>query len=233
MEQHSAHSKINGKKSVLTPTMRLQLRQRQRKNQAARTGQLDWEALRTRMSTIGQLAEVKADPALILRERAASLARPIESVVDNATANTLVILQRANCQLAVEVEYVREIVPLESVTYVPGVPEFIVGVINARGKILTLVDLEIFLRVGLGEATSESNQQKQTVIMLQTESFEFGILCDSFPTISQHNSVQFRELHHTSLNYRSDYLKGIGPEGVLLVNLGALIADTGFIVNQV
>lgn len=233
MEQHSAHSKMSGKKSVLTPTMQLQLRQRQRKNQAARTSQLDWEALRARMSTMDQLAELRADSALILRERAGSLARPIESIVDNATANTLVILRRANCQFALEVEYVREIVPLESVTYVPGVPEFIVGVINARGKILTLVDLEIFLCTSIAESRTRVDQQKQTVIMLQTESFEFGVLCDSFPTISQHNSAQFRELHQTSLNYRSNYLTGIGPEGVLLVNLGALIADPGFIVNQV
>ena len=230
MEQ-PVNFKTSKKKSVLSPTMRLQLRQMQRKNSAARSGSLDWEAIRARMENAGQLTNLKADPARILRERATELARPIESATAGA-ADTLVILRRANCQMALEVEYVREIIPLENVTYVPGVPDFIVGVVNARGKILTLVNLEIFLRQDRSEARSEVGNQKQTIVMLEMDRFEFGALCDDFPIIGQHNPTQFSELNNINLDYRTDYLKGIGPEGVLLINLPALVADPDFLVEQ-
>lgn len=231
-ENSSVQPEKNRKKPVLSPIMRLQLRRKHYRNEAQRQGRLDWQALHERSAQTGSSPDPKINEARVLRERAAELARPVESVVSGASADTLVILRHNHCQIALEVEYVREIIPLESITYVPGVPEFIAGVVNARGKILTVVNLEVFLRRNPTIRRDTDAAHKQTVVMLEMGSFEFGVLCEGFPVIGQHNSTQFHEIPGALMDYRTEYLKGIDREGALLVNLAALTADPEFIVDQ-
>jgi purine-binding chemotaxis protein CheW len=221
----------NNRKAVLSPTMRLQLRRMRHKTGVERKA-TDWEAIRKRVAESGQQSELKVNTAEVLHDRAVALARPLETVLSDTSANTLVVLQRGSCQLALDVEYVREIIPLESVTYVPGVPEFIVGVVNARGKILTLVNLEIFLRQGAIGSNINDTDQKQTVVMVETGNFEFGLLSDGFPAIGQHELALFTEVNQTTLDYRTEYLMGIDSNGVLLLNLAALVTDPDFLVDQ-
>lgn len=220
----------SGKKLVLSPLMRLQLRHARRK--AATRENLNWETIHARLSALGHISEVQIDPAKVLAKRAAELARPLESANAPTTAKALVVVQQANCQIAFDVEFVREIIPLESVTYVPGVPEFIVGVVNARGKILTLINLEIFLQADAFISPNNSEEQKQTIVMLEIDSFEFGVICSGFPFISQHDPLAFRPLSDVMLSYRGQHLQGINPDGVLLVNLPSLVADPTFLVEQ-
>ncbi|NWJ95244.1 MAG: chemotaxis protein CheW [Chloroflexi bacterium] len=220
------------KKPALSPIMRLQLRRMKHNSDSAKKGITDWDAIRAKIAATGQADELKVDTGRVLHNRAVELARPVETVLSGTSTNTLVVLQRGSCQLALDVEYVREIIPLESVTYVPGVPEFIVGVVNARGKILTLVNLEIFLRQGAGSLGLGQADQKQTVVMVETGNFEFGLLCDGFPVIGQHNPTLFKESSHTILDYRTDYLVGMDTNGVLLLNLATLVTDPDFLVDQ-
>jgi purine-binding chemotaxis protein CheW len=224
--------KNNGKKLVLSPTMRLQLRRNRHKRSPNYKGSLDWEAIHQRLSKVNQTTEIYSDPAKILRERAAELARPVYSGISSTSTNTTVVLQQVSCRIAFDVEFVREIIPLESVTYVPGVPEFIVGVVNARGKILTLINLELFLHPQATRSLANQEDQKQTIVMLETGSFEFGVLCNGFPIIGQHSLRSFRELTDVTLDYRSQHLQGIDPEGILLINLPSLVADPAFLVEQ-
>lgn len=100
----------------------------------------------------------------------------------------------------IESAFVREVYPLKDFTPLPGAPPFVLGIINVRGQILSVVDLKKFFNLpqkGLGELNK--------VIIIRNEQLEFGILADvmlgtrpiSLETIlPQNTSFENMEVEH-------------------------------------
>jgi|GEM_PF-380987 len=218
------------KKAVLNATMRLQLRSMQKKAKNRKEGSLDWEAAHKRLAALGQADFLKNDPVAILQERTLEIARPVQNIINGRTDTPLVVLHCGQLQLALEVEYVREIIRLENLTEVPGTPDFVAGVVNARGKILTLINLELFLNQKARK--SQESQQKGNIIVVETGNFQFGLICDDSPEIAQHDPTAFKPITSLRLDYNITHLTGINPEGILLLNLLSLVTDPDFLVNQ-
>ena len=53
----------------------------------------------------------------------------------------LIVFQACDEWFSLPIEWVREIQPLEAVTRVPNAPAEVLGVLNLRGRVLTLFDL--------------------------------------------------------------------------------------------
>jgi purine-binding chemotaxis protein CheW len=97
----------------------------------------------------------------VLARRAASLAQ--EAAEDNASDRIALLLFRIGVEwYAVRVEDVRELYQEYEVTPVPCVPDFIQGVVNIRGEILSVVDLAKIM--GLGLALAEGQQLPAIVV---------------------------------------------------------------------
>lgn len=80
----------------------------------------------------------------ILRERAASLAQT-ESDEHAVQTRGLLLFRLGDEMYAVGIESVREIVNGFSVTRIPCVPTHVLGVINVRGEIVSVIDLAAVL----------------------------------------------------------------------------------------
>jgi chemotaxis signal transduction protein len=99
------------------------------------------------------LAE-KADE--VLRKRADSLAR--ETVDEEATDQVSLLLFRIGEEwYAVRVEDVREIFQEYQITPVPGLPDYVLGVVNVRGEILSITDPARLMHIGSIELTPDVN----------------------------------------------------------------------------
>ncbi len=97
----------------------------------------------------------------VLAERAASLAQ--EAVDDTAGDEVALLLFRLGVEwYAVRVAEVREIYQEYEVTPVPCVPDFIQGVVNIRGEILSVTDVSKMM--GLGAAWMEGEQPPAIVV---------------------------------------------------------------------
>jgi purine-binding chemotaxis protein CheW len=230
----NSNSRKITKKPVTTALMRLQFRQMQNKAKHNLAKRLAKVANSPSLDVATLEDKAKEETRLLLQQRAAELAQPIAPFITDTIANTLVILKNNNCQMALNVGYVREIIPLEGASLVPGVPAFIVGVINWRGNILTLVNIEIFLRQGSsrGYTTNAPAVQKQSVVLVESDGFDFGLLCEDFPTIRQQAVAEFSPVASSILDYSTDYLIGVNADGVLLLDLPKVIASSSFLVNQ-
>jgi purine-binding chemotaxis protein CheW len=55
-----------------------------------------------------------------------------------------------------EILKVREIIGLMDITHVPGMPGYVLGVINLRGKVIPVIDLRLKFNMNAGERTSET-----------------------------------------------------------------------------
>lgn len=75
---------------------------------------------------------------------------------------------------AIDIRDVKEIIRVRPVTELPGVPDFITGIISLRGKILPVVDL----RLRLGFPAPEEQLPMARIIVVALEDRTAGILVD-------------------------------------------------------
>jgi len=96
---------------------------------------------------VSSLAETAED---VLRRRAESLA--VESLEEEVSDSVALLLFRIGEEwYAVRVSEVREIFQEYEVTAIPCVPDFIVGVVNVRGEILSITDPARLMHLGVIE----------------------------------------------------------------------------------
>ncbi|MEJ2201393.1 MAG: chemotaxis protein CheW, partial [Desulfuromonadaceae bacterium] len=110
----------------------------------------------------------------ILKKRALTLAEKPSDRTANKDLMEVVEFLLAEERYAIESSYISEVYPLRDLTTLPGTPPFVRGIINLRGKILSIIDLRIFFAL---PETGLSDLNK--VIVLHNRNMEFGILADT------------------------------------------------------
>ena len=127
----------------------------------------------------------------------------------------------------VELKYVREVYPLTELTPIPGIPSFVLGIINVRGEILSVIDIKKFF-----DLPEKGLTDLNKVIILHSPEMEFGVLADSIIGV---HSILLNELQ-TSLptltGIREEYLKGVTKERKVILDAERLLTDKGIIVNE-
>ncbi len=86
------------------------------------------------------------------------------------------LFQIAGRRFATALSNVREVIALQNLTSVPGMPEYYSGLINLRGKIISILDLKI--RLGLKDAKCEILVRRPTVIVTQGGEEPLGLIVD-------------------------------------------------------
>ena len=86
----------------------------------------------------------------------------------------VVVFNLAAERYAVESTCVREVYPLTELTPLPCTPPFVMGIMNVRGDILAVIDLQVFLGLPAG-----SPVQRDHVIIVESADSIFGILTDA------------------------------------------------------
>jgi purine-binding chemotaxis protein CheW len=98
----------------------------------------------------------------------------IETLTEQSTHTALLatfFVRKALC--ALDASRVQEVIRVESVTSVRHAPPEVAGVMNLRGKIVTLLDLGMILGFGKSEVTRESR-----VFIIEDRSEFLGVLVD-------------------------------------------------------
>lgn len=111
-----------------------------------------------------------ADKA-ILEERAAVLGQPLDDGTTDALM-PLAIIRLNQDYFGVDLELVRDFAPVPAIATVPCCPDHIVGNINLRGEIVTLVDLRYALNL------TPSDQPGRQVMVIAVDEIVAGIPVD-------------------------------------------------------
>lgn len=129
-----------------------------------------------------------------------------------------VIFKLGEEHFAVETDKILSINDMMAITNVPKAPKHIKGLINLRGSIKSLVDINLLLNI-------ECNKEQNNIIILKVYDEEIGIIVDEVEEVVDIDEqiVQRLETHKTE-----DYIKGIVDlEGKLLT-----IIDIEKLLNQ-
>ncbi|MBT1707486.1 chemotaxis protein CheW [Fulvivirgaceae bacterium PWU5] len=81
-------------------------------------------------------------------------------------------------KFAISVEYVQEVVELEQVTKVPNAPDYMLGIINLRGRVLPLLDTRMKLGLKRTEITKKSRIMILDLTTADDKSLQVGALVD-------------------------------------------------------
>lgn len=127
----------------------------------------------------------------------------------NLMHNKYLVFSLAKEQYALPASYISEIIGMQSITAVPNVAEYIQGVINLRGKVISVFDTRI--RLGLpivhyGERTC--------IIITHHENFgDTGFIVDAVVEVADVREEQISAPPATLKGYRSRFLKGMIQHG--------------------
>jgi purine-binding chemotaxis protein CheW len=163
----------------------------------------------------------------ILRRRARALAQKRAQVGLGKVLLEIVEFSLASETYGFEAAFVREVYPLKAFTPLPNVPPFVLGIVNVRGQILSILDLRRFFDMpdrGLG--------QLNKLLILRNEHMELGILADD---ILGARSIEVEGLQGappTVSGIGAQYLRGVTDERVILLDAGRLLSDKQIIVHQ-
>jgi purine-binding chemotaxis protein CheW len=127
----------------------------------------------------------------------------------------------------VETRHVGEVLPLADLTPVPCTPAFIAGVVNVRGRITVVIDIQKFFGVATRGLTDLHH-----VILVRGGELELGVLADAIVGVRAHAREELQPALPVSAGVSADYVIGMTAERVLVLDLARMLADPRMIVNE-
>jgi purine-binding chemotaxis protein CheW len=128
---------------------------------------------------------------------------------------------------AVEEQYIGEVLILKELTPIPGVPNYVAGIANIRGRIVSILNLKLLLGVA-SKGITELNR----IIILKHNKMEFGILADSILGSSSIPSAQLAQKPLTLQGDAARYVKGVTVDGLVILDCAQLLSDRAIIINH-
>ena len=163
----------------------------------------------------------------ILKARAQALAREPEPAEAAGERIEVVEFLLAHERYALESQYVREVYPLENLTPLPCTPAFVLGIVNLRGEILSVIDLKKFF-----ELPEKGLTDLNKVIVLQSGNMLFGILADVIAGVRRIPVTDIQPSLPTLTGVREEYLKGVTPGRTVILDAEKLLTDESIIVQE-
>jgi purine-binding chemotaxis protein CheW len=121
----------------------------------------------------------------------------------------------------VPIALVREIVRMPRITAVPNTPDYVEGVINLRGKIISVVDL----RKRFGGANLELTK-KTRVVVLEIDNRTVGLIVDAASEVLKIPPSEIAPPSSVFPEGEVDYVTGVGKLGgrlVILLDLSKIL----------
>lgn len=191
---------------------------------------IDWEQIHRRLAAVRNAIEAAAAPPpailkKILKERAIALAR--EAKMETAgSAIDVLEFYLAHERYGFELAYIREVCPLAELTPLPGTPDFVLGIVNVRGRVVSVIDIRKFF-----DLPDKGLSDLSKVVILTSNTREFGVLTDRIVGTRSLFTATLQESLPTLTDVRSQYLKGVTGERLIVLDAGKILRDEKLVVN--
>ncbi len=180
----------------------------------------DWEAARQRINQVrAALNEDKETrPEVLQRVWAERAVKEADAGVDieGGAQVELVVVRLGRELYGLEASYVFRIDEVGQIARVPHVPDWVAGVANVRGRILSMFDVQKFLGLEGDSVSSreeqngkENGQHALYFIVVETPEMELGLLVDDILSVITLPQAQIREATDTVRGIPLEYVRGV------------------------
>ncbi|KMV30610.1 chemotaxis protein CheW [Photobacterium swingsii] len=123
----------------------------------------------------------------------------------------------------INVMQVREVLRYSEIAPVPGAPDYVIGIINLRGNVVTVIDTRS--RFGLMPGEISDNTR---IVIIEAEKQVIGILVDSVAEVVYLRSSEIDTTPSVGTEESAKFIQGVSNrdgELLILVDLNKLLSD--------
>jgi purine-binding chemotaxis protein CheW len=123
----------------------------------------------------------------------------------------------------INVMQVQEVLSYTYITPVPGAPLYVVGIINLRGNVVTVIDTHS--RFGLGSSAITNNQR---IVIIEADKQVVGILVDKVSEVVHIKPSEIDLAPNVGNDESAQFIHGVSNrkgELLILVDLDKLLSD--------
>ena len=171
----------------------------------------------------------------IFRERAVALRRSLDENQPDKDAKVFVVVVLNGNLFGIEAPMVREFITIRQATPIPCCPKHIIGNINLRGEILTVIDICQLLNLPL-----KALPRNPKAVVIELDNIPSVIVVDAIRdasfSINSQDIETSPETDSTSFFMKDNYLQGsISYEGEMMhiLDLPMLLQSNDLVVNEI
>ena len=163
----------------------------------------------------------------ILKQRAEELAQSGDLQDKQENIVEVVEFEISYVKYAIESKWVNEVYPMLDFTFLPCTPDYVMGILNLRGTILSLIDIRRFFGLSV-HGLSNMNR----VLVVECGDMEVGILADFILGVRNLHKDEIQPPISTIKGVKADFLKGVTPEPLIIIDIEKVLEDPKLIVNE-
>ena len=123
----------------------------------------------------------------------------------------------------INVMQVQEVLRVTEIAPVPGAPDYVMGIINLRGNVVTVLDTR--RRFGL---PSKEQDDSTRIVVVEADQTVVGILVDSVAEVVELNRSAVESSPNVGNDESSKYIEGVAThesELLILVDINKLLSE--------
>jgi len=163
----------------------------------------------------------------ILKERALLFARKEEKQVETAVDTYVHFRLGTSGNYGIPYKYADEILYAGGLTHVPCTPPFIAGIVNRRGKMLTVINFKHFFQTNGKEYGNDSR-----IIVITSAGITVGVLADELFGNKDYYPSQLTPTLPSDGVSNLKYVTGIDRGMVTILNIDEILGDPLLRVNE-
>ncbi len=123
----------------------------------------------------------------------------------------------------IDVMQVQEVLRVSEIAPVPGAPPYVLGIINLRGNVVTVIDTRGRFALPQGEITDATR-----IVIIECEGQVVGILVDSVAEVVELNQSEIDSAPNVGNDESSRYILGVATKDsklLIVVDLNKLLTE--------
>lgn len=101
--------------------------------------------------------------------------------VDEGRRVQLIVFPLGNEEYALPIDQIKEIVLTPRISKMPQTPEYVMGIANIRGNVISIMDFEKKFGLSKGEDTPSQKRKSNYTLVIESDEFDIGILVKDVP----------------------------------------------------
>ncbi|WP_108649389.1 chemotaxis protein CheW [Dongshaea marina] len=147
------------------------------------------------------------------------------SNTNNSHLNPWVVFKLFEEKYALKAVTIQEVFRIVDIVPVPGAPDYILGIINSRGIIITIIDL----RTRFGLPFAEPNDSSR-IIVLENDNHPIGLLVDTVAEVIWMSDSDIGSAPGIGTEATAEFIQGVSQQGdnnelLILLNLERITDD--------
>ncbi|ELI6419234.1 TPA: chemotaxis protein CheW [Aeromonas salmonicida subsp. salmonicida] len=134
-----------------------------------------------------------------------------------------VTFQLENETYGINVMQVQEVLRYTEIAPVPGAPEYVLGIINLRGNVVTVIDTRSRFGLPFGDVSENSR-----IVIIEAEKQVIGIMVDSVAEVVYLRSSEIDAAPAVGTEESAKFIQGVSNRDgqlLILVDLNKLLSD--------